>query len=45
MKIPMNIKAEMIEIRNKDNSKSFLIKKNNEWIKITQEEYNILMRG
>lgn len=41
MKVPFNIKNEIIEIYdNANDEKMFLIKKGNEWEKITEEEYN-----
>lgn len=42
----ISIKNEVIEvIDKKSNEKSFLLKNNDTWIKITEDEYNKILRG
>ena len=46
MKIESSIKHEVIEIFDKEkNQKFFYIKKNDEWLKITEKQYNNIIRG
>ena len=45
MKVPLTIKNQIIEIKKKDGSKSFLLQTDDKCVEITQEQYNILMRG
>ena len=45
MKVPMNIKQEVIELKKKDGSKLFLLKENGKWCNITEKEYNDTLRS
>lgn len=41
IEVPFHIKHEVVEVFNKKTQeKSFLMKKNNEWEEITEDEYN-----
>ena len=46
IKMEPSIKKEIIELFNKDNNeKNFFVKNKGAWQKITQEEYDNIMRG